>query len=70
MAEPCHHQSKSQLKLLSAAESRIDTATAELFLALNGVTDACRSQQVAITELREAGEALKLLRERIEHPTS
>ena len=70
MAESYRTPTKSELALLIAAESRIDIAIAELLLAMNGVKDASKSQEVAVTELRQAREAIRALRERIDHPTA
>ncbi len=64
MAEPIR-QRKDPLTLLSTAEARIDAATAQLLLAIKGVTDASKSQAVAVAELREASEAIKTLRKEI-----
>lgn len=52
--------------LLIAAESRIDMAMSELILTTRGVKDATTAQAVAISELREARKAIKLLREEVQ----
>jgi delta 1-pyrroline-5-carboxylate dehydrogenase len=57
---------KSEKALISAAEVLIDTAMAELLLAAKGVRDAGKAQEVAIAELRNAREALRLLREQVD----
>lgn len=54
--------SLDEIALLAAAEARIDTAMAQLLLTTKGVTDATKAQAVAINELREARNAIKVLR--------
>jgi hypothetical protein len=53
------------LSLLSAAKTRIDTAMSEIVLITRGVTDATTAQNVAISEIREARNAIRKLREQL-----
>ena len=68
MADTAPILSQAELALLSAAESRIDTAMAQLMLASRGVTDAGKAQITAVAELKAAGEAVRALRERLCNP--
>jgi hypothetical protein len=51
--------------LLSAAESRIDAAMSRLILSSTIAREASQAQQIAVTELREARDAIRLLRDRL-----
>ena len=54
-----------ELSLLIAAESRIDIAMSKLIATTQGVTDATSAQATAINELREARNAIRVLRDRL-----
>ncbi|BBO31574.1 hypothetical protein [Lacipirellula parvula] len=57
-----------ELSLLIAAESRIDIAMSKLIATTQGVTDATTAQVAAISELREARDAIRVLRDRLGRP--
>lgn len=59
------HYSPADWKLLSAAESRIDTAMAKLIGKTREVTEATSAQAEAVEELKEARNAIRTLRDRL-----
>jgi hypothetical protein len=61
-----NYRTLDEATLLIAAESRIDTAIAQLLMRAHGVREAARHQDDAVTELREARNAIKALRERLQ----
>lgn len=52
-------------KLLSAAESRIDTAMAKLITKTEEMADATGTQAAAVEELREVRNAIRAVRDRL-----
>ena len=51
--------------LLVAAESRIDTAIAQLMLTTHGVANATISHSITLSELREVRDIIRVVRDRI-----